>query len=52
MTVQWRPIIQAGGEAVAGPNALPESYARPETTPLRVTVAEGENELPPFRIGK
>jgi hypothetical protein len=31
-------------------NFLPDRYARPETSPLRATVARGDNDLPPFRL--
>jgi hypothetical protein len=29
---------------------LPRSYADPQTTPLSVTVAEGENTIPAIKI--
>ena len=50
VTVEWRKLIRAGGDAVAGPNVVPDSYGRPDSTPLKVTVAEQANSLPDFRI--
>jgi hypothetical protein len=32
------------------PNLLPERYESPETSPLRVTVVEGENDLEAFHL--
>lgn len=34
----------------AGPNDLPPIYAKAETTTLKVSVAEEENELPPLEL--
>jgi len=42
--VWWNPLVDAEGKP--GPNLLPERYAKPETTPLRVTVKAGPNEVP------
>jgi hypothetical protein len=41
--VWWNPPVDADGKP--GPNMLPERYARPETTPLKVTVKAGTNEV-------
>jgi hypothetical protein len=44
VTVVWpRPLVDAEGKA--GPNALPERYGKPETTPLKAVVKTGENEV-------
>lgn len=32
------------------PNKLPAAYAKPDTTPLKVTVAPAENQLPAFEL--
>lgn len=50
VTVTWRPHIIDGDDYRPGPNVLPERYARPETTPLRVKIGPGTNELPPLLI--
>jgi len=34
----------------AGPNDLPPIYAKAETTTLKISVAEEENELPPLEL--
>ena len=36
VTVEWRKLIRAGGEAVAGPNVVPDPYGNPTSTPLKV----------------
>jgi hypothetical protein len=52
VTVQWtKPILQ-GKDPVPGPNVIPAIYATPDTTPLRITVKEGPNQLEPFAITK
>lgn len=50
VTVEWRPLVENGGEFKAGPNRLPEKYARPDTTDLVVNIAEGTTKLPPLQI--
>lgn len=50
VTVEWRKLIQKGGEAQAGPNVVPAEYSRPASTPLQVSVAEVPNTLEDFRI--
>lgn len=50
VTLEWRKLIQAGGEPVPGPNIVPQDYSLPQTTPLKVTVKEDANQLEPFRI--
>ncbi|QDV39436.1 hypothetical protein [Tautonia plasticadhaerens] len=50
VTVEWRKLIHNGAEAVAGPNVVPAEYGRPESTPLKVTVVEGENPPAEFQI--
>lgn len=52
VTVQWPKLIVTGDGAQAGPNVLPDSYAKPETTPLKVKVEAQPNDLKPFEIGK
>ncbi len=43
-TVTWRrPLFTPEGKP--GPNALPELYARPATSPLRAKIVEGKNEV-------
>lgn len=52
VTVEWRKLVTKGEEAEAGPNVIPGRYAKPETTPLKVTVAEAPNDLPPLQLTK
>lgn len=42
VTVEWRKLVAKDGEVQAGPNVLPQKYARAGTTDLRVHVAEGQ----------
>jgi hypothetical protein len=49
VTVEWRrPVAgqESGGDDLPPPNVLPSVYAIPQTTPLKVSVKEGENEFP------
>ncbi len=49
VTVVWRrPLFDAAGRP--GPNHLPDRYARPDASGLRVSVKEGPNELPPLNL--
>jgi hypothetical protein len=50
VTVQWWKVVRNGNDATPGPNVVPPPYDRPETSPIKVTVAEGENQLEPFVI--
>jgi hypothetical protein len=46
------PALQKGGEEPVrnGPNTLPLKFSKPSTSPLKYTVVEGENEIPPINI--
>ena len=49
VTVEWRRIVKlADGSPVLGPNVVPPKYARVETSPLAIRVAETSNELDPI----
>lgn len=50
VTVEWRKLVDQGGDVQAGPNVVPDTYARADSTPLKVTVAENPNTLDPFQI--
>ena len=51
VTIECRAPSMRGEEIVRdGPNQLPPRYAAPGSSDLRVTVAAGENKLPPFRL--
>ena len=49
-TVEWRKQVQINGDWTHGPNLLPPAYADPGKSPLKITIAEGENVLPPIEI--
>lgn len=49
-TVEWRKQVQVKGDWTYGPNLLPAAYADPGKSPLKFTIAEGENVLPPIEI--
>jgi hypothetical protein len=40
------------GEEVVrnGPNVLPPRFAKPDSSGLKFTVSEGDNEIPPIEI--
>lgn len=50
VTIEWRKLVDEGGDVKAGPNLLPERYAHLDSTDLVVKVAEGSNQLPPLQI--
>ncbi len=45
-TVVWRKIVQTEGGAGRGPNVLPAEYAKPDSSPLKITVKDQGNDLP------
>src|SRR5579872_201629 len=48
-TVEWRrPLPGSGGEDAPRANVIPAVYSNPKTTPIRVTVAERDNQFPPI----
>jgi hypothetical protein len=52
VTVEWRKSVNTldEGNLSLAPNMLPARYGRPDTTPLRVQIAEGANDLGVLRI--
>jgi hypothetical protein len=50
VTVVHRPAKKTGESFEPGPNVLPPRYASAKTSGLRATIADGENELPPFAL--
>jgi hypothetical protein len=41
-------IKNKNGDISRGPNVLPKQYGRPDTSPITVLIAEGENSLSPI----
>jgi hypothetical protein len=52
VTVELRRLVNHGGDISAGPNVLPPKYGRPDSSPVKVRIAEGTNELPAIQIKK
>ena len=53
VTVEWRKLVKKEGDVSAGPNVIPNEYARPESTPWKVTVkTDSSNQVEPRRIDK
>ena len=51
VTVTWTPAVaRRDGETEPGRNLLPPRYGKPETSGLRVRIAEGPNDLPTFDL--
>src|SRR4051794_30222602 len=51
VTVEWRRIVRSPeGSPVLGPNVVPPKYARAESSPLSIRVAEKSNELAPITL--
>lgn len=49
VTIQW---FRVGKDGSPGPNVLPRRYAFPDSSPLRVAVAEGRNELTHLEVSR
>ncbi len=49
VTIDWRQGA-AHGKAPGGWSPLPTEYSSPDASPLRATIREGSNDLPPFAI--
>ncbi|MFN0054811.1 MAG: BON domain-containing protein [Planctomycetales bacterium] len=50
LTMTWNRLVEVDGEPVPGPNLLPAELADPATTKHQLTIATGNNELPPLQI--
>ncbi len=50
VAVVWHPLVDKGGGASRGDNALPQKYAHPETSNLKVVVGETETRLPTLQL--
>jgi hypothetical protein len=51
-TVQWFKVVGDKSGSGRGPNILPPRYARPETSPIKVSVSEEGAQLPPIEISR
>lgn len=52
VTVEWYKLVGKGAEVQRGPNVIPPKYARPDSTPFKVTIREGSNRLEPLKVTK
>ena len=51
LTVEWRKIVRSSdGSPVLGPNVVPAKYARPQSSPVSIKIAEKSNELNPIKV--
>jgi len=51
VTVEWRKIVRSSdGSPVLGPNVVPVKYARPQSSPVSIKIAETSNELDPITL--
>jgi hypothetical protein len=50
VTVQWQKLVKAGSDFLPGPNLLPPKYSSPTTSGVIVTIAAGQNNLPPITL--
>lgn len=48
--VQWFKVVSNDGGTGRGPNVIPAKFSNPETSPIKVTVKDGANEIPPIAI--
>lgn len=49
VTVQW---FRVGKDGSPGPNVLPKRYTSPDSSPIRVAVNAGQNELEKFEVSR
>jgi hypothetical protein len=50
VTVEWRKLVGQGSDVTPGPNVIPLTYSKPETTPIKVAVEAKENHLEPIAV--
>jgi hypothetical protein len=50
ITVHWHQLVQNGGSFEPGPDVVPPQYSNPAQTALRVSIAAGENQIPPLNL--
>jgi hypothetical protein len=50
--VQWFKPLGGSDGNTGGPNVIPRIYSSPATSPVKVTVKEGPNDLAPIQIPK
>jgi hypothetical protein len=50
VTVVHFPMVKMGGDTAPGPNVLPQKYASPKTSDLRLLVAKGASTLPALQL--
>ena len=51
ITVELRALTTGGEEPVRnGHNTLPVKYAKPESSGIKYTVVEGDNQIPPINV--
>jgi hypothetical protein len=50
VTVTWFRVYGGNGQEVVRYNALPQHYADPKNSQLRVSIAKGNNELTPLQL--
>ena len=50
ITVVWSKPVVVDGETQFGPNLAPATYSKPESSPLKITIAPGTKELKPLEL--
>jgi hypothetical protein len=50
VTLQWYKTVIRDKAPEAGPNVIPASYGKPDTTPLKITIKPETNALEPWDI--
>jgi hypothetical protein len=49
LTVEWHKTVKGrDGDPVLGPNLLPPQYSKPTTSPVKVTIVAGRNDITPI----
>jgi hypothetical protein len=51
-TIQWNKLVKKGQDYVAGPNVIGDEYASHTSSPWKIKVATGPNELAAREINK
>lgn len=50
VTIEWYKLVTTNGDVSRGPNVIPNQYTLPQSTPLKLAINAGENNLDPFVI--
>jgi hypothetical protein len=50
VTVHWHPLQKNGESFEPGPDVVPAQYSDPAQSELKISIAAGENQIPPLNL--